>query len=73
MYYNMRVKTIRRQLSDMLAKLEAGNDHLLKSPRERMRLLYRAVKEVGCQFVKNLVILAQVKGYHKSSYMYVGQ
>ncbi|XP_064621486.1 leucine-rich repeat-containing protein 9-like isoform X3 [Lineus longissimus] len=46
MFYNMRVKTIKRQLSDMLAKLEEANNHLLKSPRDRLRRLHCAVKEI---------------------------
>lgn len=43
MYYNMKVKTLRRNLSDLLSHLNGAYTHLISIPRERLRQLLIAL------------------------------
>ncbi|XP_069116712.1 leucine-rich repeat-containing protein 9-like isoform X2 [Argopecten irradians] len=46
MYYNMRVKTVKRNMVDILSKMEIYKQRLLEFPRERIRALASSIKEV---------------------------
>ncbi|XP_071079047.1 leucine-rich repeat-containing protein 9-like [Haliotis cracherodii] len=46
MYYNMRLKVIRRNLTALVSKLETHKRHLLEGPYQRMRKIVFAVKEL---------------------------
>ncbi|XP_078672195.1 leucine-rich repeat-containing protein 9-like isoform X1 [Branchiostoma floridae x Branchiostoma belcheri] len=46
MYYNMRVKTIQRNMMDMLNRLQQQKNGLLQFPHERMRALQFCIKSV---------------------------
>ncbi|XP_056023048.1 leucine-rich repeat-containing protein 9-like isoform X3 [Ostrea edulis] len=50
MYYNMRVKTIKRNMADVAAKMEIYKSRLLEFPHERLRNLVNCVKEVRREF-----------------------
>ena len=46
MYYNMRVKTLQRNKSDLMCRLETEKAALQSNAKKRMRKLYSAVKDV---------------------------
>ena len=47
MYYNMRVKTLKRNMADMIQQLGRERRALTRGIRERLKTLSFAVKEVG--------------------------
>lgn len=47
MYYNMRIKTVHRNLAQVIAKMDAFQQHMLNFPHERLRALVSAMKEVS--------------------------
>lgn len=47
MYYNMRVKTVKRNLAEIVSKMEIYKSRLLEFPHERMRNLMNCIKEVS--------------------------
>ena len=47
MYYNMRIKTVHRNLSQVIAKMDTFQQHMLNFPHERLRALVSAMKEVS--------------------------
>ena len=47
MYYNMRIKTVHRNLSQVIAKMDIFQQHMLNFPHERLRALVSAMKEVS--------------------------
>ncbi|XP_069116718.1 leucine-rich repeat-containing protein 9-like isoform X8 [Argopecten irradians] len=49
MYYNMRVKTVKRNMVDILSKMEIYKQRLLEFPRERIRALASSIKEARLQ------------------------
>ncbi|CAG5119813.1 unnamed protein product, partial [Candidula unifasciata] len=46
MFYNMRAKTIQRNMSDLLARLESAKKELLEVPNSRLRTVMFAIKEM---------------------------
>ncbi|XP_062619612.1 leucine-rich repeat-containing protein 9-like isoform X3 [Saccostrea cucullata] len=50
MYYNMRVKTIKRNMADIVSKMEIYKSRLLEFPHERLRNLMNCIKEVRREF-----------------------
>ncbi|CAH1791753.1 unnamed protein product [Owenia fusiformis] len=46
MYYNMRVKTMRRNMSKIVTSLNSACDELLKIPHERLKTLIYNMKEI---------------------------
>ena len=47
MYYNMRVKTVRRNMTDILCKMDMYKGKLEEFPHERIKALYNVLKEVS--------------------------
>ena len=47
MYYRMKVKTVKRNLSDVISRLASILDGLQSGPKDRIRALAFMVKEVG--------------------------
>jgi len=47
MYYNMRARTVFRNLAQVITKMQAFQQQMLNFPHERLRALYSAMKEVG--------------------------
>ena len=47
MYYNMRVKTVHRNMSDILSKMDVYKSKLEEFPYERIKGLYNVLKEVS--------------------------
>ena len=54
MYYNMRVKTLQRNKSDLMCRLETEKAALQSNAKKRMQKLYSAVKDV-C-FVNTMIV-----------------
>ncbi|XP_061113948.1 leucine-rich repeat-containing protein 9 [Conger conger] len=52
MYYNMRVKSVQRQLAKAQAKLLEHKKKLLKLPEESLRTLSYALKHLECELVE---------------------
>ncbi|KAK3093172.1 hypothetical protein FSP39_012192 [Pinctada imbricata] len=50
MYYNMRVKTVRRNMAEILTKMATYKNRLLEYPSERMKVLMNCIKEVRKHF-----------------------
>lgn len=46
MYYNMRVKTVHRNMADILSKMEVYKTKLEEFPYERIKALYNVLKEI---------------------------
>ena len=47
MYYNMRVKTVHRNMMDILSKMDIYKTKLEEFPHERIKCLYNVLKEVS--------------------------
>ena len=47
MYYNMRIKTVYRNLAQVISKMDMFQQHMLNFPHERLRALVSAMKEVS--------------------------
>lgn len=47
MFYSMRSRTIQRNMSDLLARLESAKKDLLDLPNTRLRAINFAIKEVS--------------------------
>lgn len=47
MYYNMRVKTVKRNLAEIVSKMDIYKSRLLEFPHERLRNLMNCIKEVS--------------------------
>ncbi|XP_021359490.1 leucine-rich repeat-containing protein 9-like isoform X6 [Mizuhopecten yessoensis] len=69
MYYNMRVKTVRRNMVDILSKMEIYKQRLHEFPRERIRALASAIKEVRSELeeMHDFNILVPVRKASNSS------
>ncbi|KAK0052192.1 leucine-rich repeat-containing protein 9 [Biomphalaria pfeifferi] len=46
MFYNMRTKTIRRNMTDLLMRLELASKELLEKPESKLRILNFVIKEM---------------------------
>ena len=46
MYYNMRIKAVRRKMTDVMKNLERENDRLQEMPMQKLRNLYRVKKSL---------------------------
>ena len=46
MYYNMKVKTLRRNLGELLSRLNGARIHLVTMPCDRLRQLVVALKSI---------------------------
>ncbi|XP_053406324.1 leucine-rich repeat-containing protein 9-like isoform X5 [Mercenaria mercenaria] len=46
MYYNMRIRTVYRNLAQVIAKMDAFQQQMLNFPHERLRALISAIKEM---------------------------
>lgn len=51
MFYNMRAKTIRRNMSDLLMRLEDTSKELLELPHSKLKVINFVIKEVIFFFV----------------------
>lgn len=62
MYYNMRVKTVKRNLAEIVSKMEIYKSRLLEFPHERLRNLMNCIKEVSLLegFVSNILCWQQL-------------
>lgn len=62
MYYNMRVKTVKRNLAEIVSKMEIYKSRLLEFPHERLRNLMNCIKEVSVLigFVSNILCWKQL-------------
>lgn len=47
MYYHMRVKTVHRNMTDILTKMDVYKTKLEEFPHERIKSLYNVLKEVS--------------------------
>ena len=68
MFYNMKIKTIRRNLADMQSRLSQDCGRLLRGPEDRIRTLVFAGKEV-----KKLRIESFAFSSHGNSRIYGGK
>lgn len=49
MYYNMRVKTVKRNLADVASRVKKLRNQLLQFPYDRLKALLHAIKQVCLQ------------------------
>ena len=62
MYYNMRVKTLKRNKADLLLRLETEKESLQIDAKNRIHKLYSAVKDV-CIYTVHVGFMLLVKCY----------
>lgn len=54
MYYNMRVKTVHRNMTDILSKMDVYKTKLEEFPHERIKALYNILKEIETDLEESL-------------------
>nr|XP_022332451.1 leucine-rich repeat-containing protein 9-like isoform X3 [Crassostrea virginica] len=64
MYYNMRVKTVRRNLADIVSKMGIYKARLLEFSHERLRNLMNCIKEVRREFEDLMLETIDMSVFH---------
>lgn len=64
MYYNMRVKTVKRNLAEIVSKMEIYKSRLLEFPHERLRNLMNCIKEVRREFEDLMLETIDISVFH---------
>ncbi|XP_022332451.2 leucine-rich repeat-containing protein 9-like isoform X3 [Crassostrea virginica] len=64
MYYNMRVKTVRRNLADIVSKMGIYKARLLEFSHERLRNLMNCIKEVRREFEDLMLETIDISVFH---------